>query len=423
NSCIQFLPTIDGKELITVESLQAPDGALHPVQQAMVEQHASQCGFCTPGFVMSLFALYETTHQASRDEVTDTIAGNLCRCTGYGPILDAAQAMYRIGARSSRNGSLSPASAASLSALRALQRDRMLAIEDAAHTYFAPVTLAELADLRAAHPNATLLAGGTDVGLWVTKLLQDLPVMIYLGNVAELKGITATSDYLEIGAGVSWSDAFAPLTEHFPQLTELLRRFASPPIRNAATIGGNIANGSPVGDSMPALLALGARLRLRRGERTRELGLDEFYLGYRCNALEPGEFLEAVRIPLLAPTSHFASYKLSKRFDQDIAAVCAAFWIDVQGGRVQAARVAYGGMAAVPARARRCEEALTGEPWSRASVARAMEALAEDYAPISDMRANAEYRATTARTLLYRFALETLDAAVATRVRDFGRRR
>jgi xanthine dehydrogenase small subunit len=413
NSCLQFLPTLDGKELVTVESLQRPGDTLHPVQQAMVEQHASQCGFCTPGFVMSLYALYETKRAASRDEVTDALAGNLCRCTGYRPILDAAQAMYRIG-------SMPGLDAPAVARLRSLQRDRALTIEEGAHQYFAPVTLAELAQLREAYPQARILAGGTDVGLWVTKGLQDIPAIIYVGNVAELRRIHATGAYLELGAAVTWTDAFGPLTEHFPELSELLRRFASPPIRNAATIGGNIANGSPIGDSMPALMVLGARLRLRRGEAVRDLGLDEFYLGYQRNALEAGEFVESVRIPLRAGEQHFRTYKLSKRFDQDISALCAAFWVDVRGGRVNAARVAYGGMAAVPARARHCEEALAGRPWSLPSVANAMDALAQDYTPISDMRAGAPYRAATARTLLYRFALETLDGTVATSVRAFG---
>src|SRR5947207_3902417 len=377
NSCIQFVPTLDGKELITVESLQGDDGALHPVQQALVDCHGSQCGFCTPGFVMSLFALYKSAHRPSRRDINDALAGNLCRCTGYRPIVDAGCRMYEYGDAAGTkhehwmncsfpwpaDGEPAASEREMIDRLRAIQRRGTLFLTHGNRTYFAPSSLADLAALREAHPDARILAGGTDVGLWVTKQQRELSAVIYVGNVAELQRIEMTQDALQVGAAVSLTDAFAPLVAHYPQLNELCRRFASPPIRNAGTLGGNIANGSPIGDSMTVLMALGATLGLRLGERTRDLPLDEFYVAYQKTALEPGEFLERVTIPLRDAAVIVRSYKVSKRFDQDISAVCGAYCLDVSEGVVRNARVAYGGVAAIPKRAPHCERALAGKPW------------------------------------------------------------
>src|SRR5205814_1022041 len=365
NSCIQFVPTLDGKELITVESLQGDDGALHPVQQALVDCHGSQCGFCTPGFVMSLFALYKSAHRPSRREINDVLAGNLCRCTGYRPIVDAACRMYEYGdAAGTKHEHWMNCSFASLSdaqpsaseremieRLRSIERRDTLFLTHGNRTYFAPSSLADLAALHEAHPDARVLAGGTDVGLWVTKQQRKLSTVIYVGNVAELQRIETTQDAIHVGAAASLTDAFAALVAHYPQLDEVCRRFASPPIRNAGTLGGNIANGSPIGDSMPVLMALGATLTLRRGAHTRDLPLDEFYVGYQKTALEPGEFLERVNIPLRDADAIVRSYKISKRFDQDISAVCAGYCLHVSDGVVRDARIAYGGLAAMPKRA------------------------------------------------------------------------
>ena len=315
NSCIQFLPALDGKELITVESLKGADGSLHPVQQALVDCHGSQCGFCTPGFVMSLFALYKTRQGPSREEINDALAGNLCRCTGYRPIVDAGVRMYEYGAGTEdrhqhwMNCSFSSASDRELTQseremverLRAIRRRETLVVRHGAATLFAPTTVKDLAALREAHPDARMLAGGTDVGLWVTKQHRDLPTTLYVGNVDELKEIRDTGAGLEIGAAASLTDAYDALVARHPELAELYRRFASPPIRNAGTLGGNIANGSPIGDSMPVLMVMGATLVLRRGKRTREVPLDAFYLAYQKTALEPGEFVERVRVPHAVP--------------------------------------------------------------------------------------------------------------------------
>jgi xanthine dehydrogenase small subunit len=420
NACIQFLPTLDGRAVFTVEDLRASDGALHPVQQALVDCHASQCGFCTPGFAMSLWALYERQSAdaglPARDEINQALSGNLCRCTGYRPIVDAAQRMfdYTCYARAALDRT------AVEDALRPLQRSgtfeyrgpdvRGAAYEDA--TFFAPRTLAGFAALRAARPEARVLAGSTDVGLWVTKQFRDLGDVIYTGNVAELRALTRDAQALTIGAAVPLEDAYAALAVDYPEIAELWARFASLPIRNAGTLGGNVANGSPIGDSMPALLALDAALVLRRDDRTRTLPLAAFYTGYQKNALAPGEFIEAIRVPRPAPTLRFRTYKVAKRYDQDISAVCAAFALDIgAGGVIANARVAFGGMAATPSRAPRAEAALTGAHWDEATVLRAMDALADDYAPLTDLRASAAYRARVARNLLWRCWLETRDDA------------
>src|SRR5262252_1727196 len=357
NSCIQFVPTLDGKELITVESLKNADGALHPVQRALVDCHGSQCGFCTPGFVMSLFALYKTRQHPSRAEIGDALAGNLCRCTGYRPIVDAGVKMYEYGAgREDRhqhwmNCSFSSASDREVTQseremverLRAIQRRDTLLVRHGAATFHAPTTLKDLAALREAHPDARMLAGGTDVALWVTKQHRDLPNIIYVGNVDELKSVRANDEGLEIGAVANLTDAYDAIVARHPELAELYRRFASPPIRNAGTLGGNIANGSPIGDSMPVLIVMGATVVLRKGKRTREVPLDTFYLAYQKTALEPGEFVERVRIPAAPRGAALRTYKISKRFDQDISAVCGAFRIVVDRGRVAEARIAFGG--------------------------------------------------------------------------------
>ena len=406
NSCIRFLPTIDGKELVTVESLAGDGDALHPVQQAMVDLHASQCGFCTPGFVMSLFALYQDDTEPQRDDVLEALSGNLCRCTGYRPIIDAGCAMrgYPQPARWSRDDAQAPAHVARL---QSLQRERALALPG----FVAPRNIDELAGALASAPDSLLLAGGTDVGLWVTKQLRDLPALIYVGEVAELQRVERQADCLRIGAAVSLTDAWHAIVTHVPNLAEVAQRFASPPVRNSGTLCGNIANGSPIGDAMPALMALGAHVELRCGARVRNVALEDFYLGYQKKALDPAELVVAVRVPLPAPGAIVASYKLSKRIDQDISAVCAAFAVRVDHDRIADARIAYGGMAAVPARARRAEAALLGNACDESSIAAAVGALAEDFKPISDMRASAEYRLHGAGNLLRRFFLEFVAAA------------
>jgi xanthine dehydrogenase small subunit len=416
NSCIRFLPTIDGKELVTVESLRALDGALHPVQQAMVDNHASQCGFCTPGFVMSLFALYLNRSAANREEVVETLSGNLCRCTGYRPIIDAGLKMfdYAQPTRWNRDEAQSEEHLAKLRSIQRTAADKPLQFS----AFRAPRTLGELAAALETAPYSLILAGGTDVGLWVTKHLRDLPPMVYIGDIAELKQIRRNESELWIGAGVSLTDAWPILLETFPELAEQAQRFASPPIRNSATLCGNIANGSPIGDSLPALIALGAAVDLRKGAKSRRVPLDTFFLGYQKKDLALGEFVVGVHVPARKPGSWLASYKLSKRIDQDISAVCATFSVTVEAGTVTDARLAFGGMAAVPARAVNTEAALIGKPWSDESVSAAMVALGTDFRPLTDMRASSTYRLRTAGSLLLRFYVEHAEMPGAIRTAD-----
>jgi len=402
NACIQFLPTLDGKALFTVEDLKRlAGGALHPVQQAMVECHGSQCGFCTPGFVMSLWHTYERDAAGacpSRQQLADDLSGNLCRCTGYRPILDAGQRMFELPAVRFDTAPIE-------AALRALQDEACASTSELATAdarFFAPSTLDELARLRVDHPTARLLAGATDVGLWVTKQHRDLGDILFLGQVRELQALHERNGELHIGAGASLEAAWSALASRLPTLTEVWRRFASPPIRHAGTLGGNIANGSPIGDGAPVLMALGARLVLRQGERNRELPLEGFYLDYMKNALAPGEFIQSLIVPLPSSTWMVRADKVSKRYDSDISAVCLGLALDLDGDCVREVRLAYGGLAATVRRAAHAEAALRGRPWSEATVRAAMGALANDFRPLTDMRASAAYRLQVAGNLLLR---------------------
>jgi len=407
NSCIQLTPTLDGKALFTVEDLQQPDGALHPVQQALVECHGSQCGFCTPGFAMSLWGMYlkQEGRRPARKEIDDCLSGNLCRCTGYRPIIDAAQRMVELPQVEFDRAGLA-------GQLAALKRDTLAVYSAHGQSFLAPRTLDELIRLRAANPDAVLLAGSTDVGLWITKQMRELNEIIYLGHVDALKTVREADGMLEIGSGVPLEDAYRALCGHYPsELGELRQRFASLPIRNAGTLGGNVANGSPIGDSMPWLIVLGAQIVLCGAAGERVLPLEAFYLDYMKKDLQADEFVRAVRVPLPRADVQFRTYKLAKRFDQDISAVCAAFAFRIADGVVLEPRIAFGGMAATPKRAARTEALLKDRAWSEAALKEAMAMLAQDYAPLSDMRASSEYRMKTAQNLLRRFWLETRSEA------------
>ncbi len=414
NSCIQFLPTLDGKALFTVEDLKTQcasaqnSDALHPVQQAMVECHGSQCGFCTPGFVMSLWSTYEH-HQAggsrpTRQQLADELSGNLCRCTGYRPILDAGQRMFDLPAVR-----LDPAPA--VEALNSLRRGTTFSFANAsdanADVFHAPISLDDLAALRVQKPKATLLAGSTDVGLWVNKQFRELGDIIYVGDVDEMKRVEQRGDALWIGAGASLETAYAALAARLPSLTDVWLRFASPPIRSAGTMGGNIANGSPIGDSPPVLMALDADIELRRGGRVRRMPLTDFYIDYMKNQLEEGEFVQGLSVPLDAFEREVRVYKISKRFDSDISALCGAFALALDGDTVESIRLAFGGMAATVKRAASAEAVLQGQVWTEERIVAAQTALAEDFKPLSDMRASAGYRLQVAQNLLRRFWLET----------------
>jgi len=407
NACIRFLPTLDGKQLITVEGLKRPDGALHPVQQALVDAHASQCGYCTPGFVMSLFALWHTDKNPSREDTLQALAGNLCRCTGYRPILDAAQQMYQ-GDKTDAFDATAGEIAAQLGEINRLVG---LRYEAGGQEFIAPRTLDELAEVLKQHPQAHILAGGTDFGLFVTKQHRAFERIVYLGEIPDLRAVTRTETHVEFGSGATWTAILPAIDQHWPSFGELVRRFASPPIRSSATIGGNIANASPIGDGPPPLIALGASLVLLGPDGSRELPLEAFFRDYRQTERKPGEIVARIRIPLPATGTEFAVYKVSKRLDQDISAVCAAFAVRLQNGLVTEARLAFGGMAATPKRARLAESALAGRPWTLPTIEAAAAAIARDFSPLDDMRASARYRTLTAKNLLRRFHLETTGTA------------
>ena len=412
NSCIQFLPTLDGKELITVESLADGD-VLHPVQSAMVAAHGSQCGFCTPGFVMSLYALYETNENPDRQAIDDALAGNLCRCTGYRPIIAAATEMY---------SAARPPTADRAVALKKVQRKGSLQIEHKGRTFFAPVNADEFAAAFAENPEATILAGGTDVGLWVTKQHRELSAIIYTGRAADICDVKTSATHIDIGGAATLTEAIPVIVQYYPGLDELFRRFASPPIRNAGTLGGNIANGSPIGDSMAALMVLDTSLVLRCGEVEREISVNDFYHDYMVNDLQPGEFVARILIPLPSDDARVSSQKWSKRFDQDISAICTAFRLVLDDGKVVSFRMACGGLAATVRRAVKTEAAVTGKAWSSETIDAACTQLTEDFAPISDMRASADIRVIAVQNLLRRFFAETQSDNLET-VYTYGRQR
>ena len=403
NSCILLTGMVDGAEIVTVEDLASPEDGLHPVQRALVDAHASQCGFCTPGFVMSLFTLYQSGVRADRATVNDWLAGNLCRCTGYRPIADAALACCKGEADAAREERA--AGAAGL--LAGLSDDAdLFAGND--HTFFAaPATEDALAALCARYPDATIVGGATDVGLWITKQLRTLPRIVHTGRVASLHEVRETDGAIEIGAAATYSEAEAALRGIDPDVGEMLRRLGSKQVRSTGTVGGNVANGSPIGDTPPVLIALGASIELRHGDAHRTLALEDFFLDYGRQDRAPGEIVTRITVPRLGSGEHFRCYKISKRFDQDISAVLGAFRFRIRRGRITEARIACGGMAAVPKRARETESAVSGlrlrDP---ASWPAAADALAGDFSPIDDHRASAGYRLRVARSLLLKALAE-----------------
>ncbi|MBF2734872.1 MAG: xanthine dehydrogenase small subunit [Betaproteobacteria bacterium AqS2] len=389
NACITPLASLAGKLLVTAEGLAEPDGTLHPVQQAMVEEHGSQCGFCTPGFVMSLYSHLKNGAAAEREAVITSISGNLCRCTGYVPIIRAGMRLRPADAEDWYANN----AAAIKKRLAALQRENR------------PRRLAELEAAWRKKPKARPVAGSTDLGLELTQQLAEHE-LLPLAEIPELRGIKKAKTRWSIGAAATWAEVEELIAPELPGMSELLHRFGSPPIRAQATVGGNIANASPVADGPPVFLALGCTLVLQRDGKKREVALEDFYQGYKKTVLRPRELIREVRLRRPAKGEVFDVGKISKRFEDDISAVCGAWQLRLGArNRILAARVAYGGMAAVPLRAKRCEAALTGQPFTLATVAAAAAALSKDYKPLDDMRASAAYRMTVARNLLRRFYL------------------
>jgi xanthine dehydrogenase small subunit len=407
NSCLMMLPQLDGCAVLTIEGLAPPDGALHPVQQALVDTDATQCGFCTPGFVMAMFAFRQGGEPADDAHIHEALAGNLCRCTGYRAIVDACRKLP--GTASAADDAASTTSA--LQALPACAEYR-----SGGQIFLAPRSLDDLLDAVAHDPDAILLGGGTDLGLRVSKDREALPRVISIAGVRELKGCRATSDALEIGGAATYSDVLPYFDRYFPQFGALVRRIGSRQIRNLGTLAGNLATASPIGDTLPCLVALDAGVTVRSRSGARTLAVDSFITGYRRTALAAGEIIETIRIPLLEAGQKFAAYKLSKRFDQDIATVVAAFRLTFEDGKVAELRAAYGGMASRIMRATSIEQAARARAWGPDTLGDIDALLARDFTPISDHRGGAAYRLRAAAGLLLRFQLETSGAAVPTRV-------
>ena len=409
NSCIRLAHSVEGMAVFTAEDIAGEGGRLHPAQRAMLECHGSQCGFCTPGFVMSLFTLHRQRDGAavSRDEALHALSGNLCRCTGYRPILDAAQTMHHWPDVPLDESGL-------LQQLKLLAQDgRATAADSASNFYATPTTLSELLRLRAAHPQALIAAGTTDVGLWVTKQHRRFGQIIDVTRVTELRRIERGAHSLSIGAAASLTEAFDALAESRPQLKPFFDRFAGLPVRESGTLGGNVANGSPIGDSMPLLIALGATLVLAstRGERT--LPIEDFYLAYRKTALAPDEVLARIEVPQPTPHEWLRADKISKRFEDDISAVCLAVALQVEDGVIHSARIGAGGVAAVPARAIQTEAALAGQQCAEAIFDAAATVLEAEFKPLSDMRASSAYRRAVLGNLLRRGWQQSQPGALA----------
>jgi len=411
NACIRLLASVDCCHVVTVEHVAKPGAPLHPIQQSMVDHHASQCGFCTPGIVMSLYAMWMNNPSSRDEDIESTLQGNLCRCTGYQPIIDAAKAVFDHGEPA--QDPLEVERNAISARLDEMNDGRRVRVSRGSDIAILPASVDDLSEIMTENPDATLVAGSTDVGLWVTKFMRSISPAIFIAHLDELLSIDDGPDGVTLGAGVTYSQCEAMVRKKFPHLAGFWDRIGGRQVRNMGTIGGNIANGSPIGDTPPALIALDATITLRKGPERRTLPLEDYFIAYGKQDRSPGEFLESIHIPRPKPGAQNAAYKISKRRDEDISSVCGAFSLIVEDGMIASARIAFGGMAATPKRATTVENALVGKPWSEQTVRHAETCFEQDFQPISDWRASAEYRSLVARKLLRRFYLEHAEAAEA----------
>ena len=400
NSCIMFLPTLHGKQLILVEDLVLKNGSLHPVQQAMVNYHSSQCGFCTPGFVMSLFSMFKNHSRFDDDLIKKTISGNLCRCTGYQPIIKAAKSLNTKNRYDHFNKNKKQVT-------RLLKKinNESIAIYKKDKKYFAPKYVQELKKILKKNINAHLLSGGTDLSLTVTKEKKDINSIVYMNSIDELNYIRNNRKFIEVGATTPLIKFENYIQKYYSDFASILARYGSVQIRNTATIAGNIATASPIGDTLPVLLSLNAKVVLRSTKKTKVVPLNNFFINYRKTKLKTGQFISSIRIPLF-PKNIFKAYKVSKRFDDDISAVCASFNFQMINKKIKNIRIAYGGMASIPKRAKYCEKILSNSPITEKNINKAKKALELDFKPISDMRASAKYRMMVAKNLLHKCFLE-----------------
>jgi xanthine dehydrogenase small subunit len=402
NACITNIGSLHGKQLITVEDLKT-NNQLHAVQQAMVDCHGSQCGFCTPGFIMSMFALRKNNTTADEHKINESLGGNLCRCTGYRPIVDAAKQLFE----KPQDDQFDHTEDSVIKQLNTINSEQPLgSLSDSNKQFFSPTSSSELANLLNHYPEAKLLAGGTDLCLEFTQFLRDAQILIYTGRVKDLATVELNDKSLVLGAAVTFSHAADQLIALYPDLKELIERLGSLQVRNQATIAGNIGNASPIGDMPPVLIALGAELVLRKGNERRTIAIEDYFIKYKVTALQTSEFIEKIIIPRPSPLSEFKVYKISKRLEDDISATCGAFSIKIDQGAVSAIKIAFGGMAEIPKRAKHCEQALLNQPWNSQSIERAMVELKKDFTPISDFRASADYRLEVSKNMLRRLYLE-----------------
>lgn len=406
NACIRFVGSLDGCHVVTVEALAGTDGTLHPVQQAMVDTHASQCGFCTPGFVMSLYGLWMQNPQPNTQEIEKALQGNLCRCTGYAAIIRAAESVSAVG--DLKKDPLVAERARVTEQLLALRDGKRVVIGEGKQQLILPANVDDFADVLENNPGGTIVAGSTDVGLWVTKFMREIGPVVFLSHLDDLRQISEGGDGLTLGAGVSYTEAYPAIIRHFSQLTELWNRIGGQQVRNMGTVGGNVANGSPIGDTPPALIGLGATVLLRKGKIRRSVPIENYFIEYGKQDRSLGEFVEAIQIPYLGADDLYGVYKISKRLDEDISSVCGAFRIVLdERGRVKSAVIAFGGMAGTPKRAGAVEQALVGAVWDEGAIEKAIAAFSDDFTPLTDWRASADYRLLVAKNLLRRFYLET----------------
>ena len=417
NSCIAFIGALHGKQLITVEHLQSEDGQLHPVQQAMVDNHGSQCGFCTPGFIMSSFALHKSNpspdYSPSKEEVNEALAGNLCRCTGYRSIIAAACETSPEADKFTDN------QAQTIATLIKIKTQRHYAPDDDNH-YYAPDTASQLGAYLIDHPEATMVAGGTDLALMITQNLQSIDKLVYLGNVAELKAIEHNDYGWKVGAAVTYQDFTPHIATHYPEMAAMIERIGSTQIRNLGTVGGNIGNASPIGDMPPVLIALGATLELQKGDTCHTIALEDYFKDYKVTDLAESEFIRAINVPKPAHLSQLKVYKISKRIDDDISAVLAAINITVEDNCIKAVRIAFGGMAAIPKRAINCEKKLINQSFNQQTVDNAKAALRNDFTPMSDVRASKDYRMLVAQNLIEKCFIEWQQRNIETRVVNYA---
>jgi len=400
NSCITFLPMLQGKQLILVEDLVSKDGLLHPVQQAMVNYHGSQCGFCTPGFVMSLFSMFKNHSKFQDNEIKESIAGNLCRCTGYQPIIKAARSLKR----KNKIDHFVKNKKITINLLKKIE-DENIAIYEKDKRYFAPKYVHELKKILKKNINPHFLSGGTDLSLVVTKERKDINTLIYMNSISELNYIKNNNKYIEVGAATPLIDFESYIEKYYPDFTAILKRYGSVQIRNVATIAGNIATASPIGDTLPLLLSLDAKVVLKSIKKNKIIPLNDFFIDYRKTKLKKDQFIDSIRIPIF-PKNIFKAYKVSKRFDDDISSVCASFNIEVVNKKIKNIRIAYGGMASIPKRAKHCEKLLLHSPITEQVINKAQEFLKKDFKPLSDMRASRQYRMEVAKNLLRKCFLE-----------------